>query len=125
MNRKISELGVTSYGIPGPQISCEPSKQEIVQAIANKDFDLRPFSGASQSALVDEWSQKANGNIHEFARLQREYHAKRIACLVVNGWSDPIEIDAAGKITDGNHRVRAADFLGRSEIEVLVKPVSN
>ena len=125
MKRKISELKPCAYGVPGPQISCEPSSQDICQAITNKSFELRPFSEVDQEVLRAEWTQAANGDIHEFARLQRAYHAKRIAFLVVSGRNDPIEVDSTGNITDGNHRVRAAIFRGETEIEVLIKPDSN
>ena len=49
--------------------------------------------------------------------------ANRIAWLAVNGWTDPISIDASyinqglWPVTDGNHRLAAAVYLGYSEIE--------
>ena len=56
-------------------------------------------------------------------------HAGRIACLVVAGWCDPIEIDVGIPvlnyfpgwiITDGNHRLAAAIYLKQRYIRASV-----
>lgn len=55
----------------------------------------------------------------------REEHIRRVAYLVINGWSDPISLNLGCPsfgptpdwvIEDGNHRVLAAWYLGDSEI---------
>jgi hypothetical protein len=120
--RKISELHRCNYGLPHTDISCEPTSSEICTAISNKQFESRSFDQADKNGLLNEWNNAANGNDTEMGRLQKIYHAQRIAYLIVNGWSDPITIDLNGVITDGNHRIRAASFLGRAEIDANVKP---
>jgi hypothetical protein len=56
----------------------------------------------------------------------RPDHARRIAWFVVNGWTDPIEVDVGvphlncwvrWMITDGNHRTAAAIYRGDPTIE--------
>ena len=124
-SRKISDLGRTPYGTEHPRtkevLSCEPSNDEIGTAIDNRELEQIPFSDTDQNALAEKWSREANGDFKKFGEIQRRYHAQRIAALVVEGWTDPIEIDENDRIVDGNHRVRAALFRGDSEIAVLVK----
>lgn len=57
------------------------------------------------------------------------HHAQRIAYLVVNGWSDPIDIDVGVPslhcyvdwiVQDGNHRLAAAMVRGDEEIAAEV-----
>jgi len=54
------------------------------------------------------------------------HHAGRIAWLALNGWEDTISIDATDidrglwPVTDGNHRLAAAVYLGDISIEAEV-----
>ena len=63
------------------------------------------------------------------AKPGSENHAARIAYLVKNGWKDAIEVDVGVPVmgyhvhwlvTDGNHRLAAAIFLGMEPTEVFV-----
>jgi hypothetical protein len=55
--------------------------------------------------------------------IHRVDHARRIAFLVVQGWTDPIEINIEKSgwiIADGNHRLAAAFYRGYSDIEARI-----
>lgn len=106
----------------GEFFDMEPTAQEIQAAINANELDERPFS-ENAAALLHEWTTNAKGIVSEVARLQRDYHAKRIAYFVVKGWADPIRMDANGGFHDGQHRLKAAKFLERETIAVQIDPV--
>jgi len=121
-NRKLSEIRITKpYAVfDGRLHDLEPSEDEIQNALDNDKLEEREFSGDGQNALAEEWSKRANGDAEEFYRLQRLFHAERIARFVKHGWTNPIDIKKDGELVDGGHRYRAARFLKRDEIEVRI-----
>lgn len=124
MRISISKLKRTPYGSPDGRFTCEPSSQDICDAIKKREFENRIFSKQpDQDSLKAEWHEAAQGDEREFYRLQKMYHARRIATLVSIGWDDPIEVAASLLITDGNHRLRAAEFRGDNEIHVQFKDI--
>ena len=120
MRRRISEIKLRKYGIPETSVSCEPTFEDIREALNYQTFDTRDFQ-SDLDTLKAEWTQGAQGSLEEFGRLQRIYHARRIAYFIVHGWNDPITVDADGWITDGSHRIRAAIALGMDEIEIQIR----
>lgn len=124
VTKKLGDIPIVPFGAVanGKFYDMEPTPQEIQAAIDANEFDERPYSENS-AALLDEWTAEAKGVIPEVARLQRHYHARRIAYLAVKGWTDPIRMDANGGFHDGQHRLKAAKFLGRETIEVQIDPV--
>jgi hypothetical protein len=122
ITRKIADIPNVLYGVPDGQksISMEPSADDINEAINGGQLEARGFQ-ADLDALRSEWEQRSNGNSAEFYRLQKIYHARRIAYFAVNGWSDPVDLTADGKIRDGLHRFKAAIFLGLDEVGVKIE----
>ena len=117
MNRKINEIHNVPYG--AYDISCEPTKDEIERAIQENDLESRPFK-SYEIELNDEWNKNAR-SINEYCALQQQYHTRRIAFFVVNGWSDPILLNEDGcRIEDGLHRFKAAIFKGTDSICVKI-----
>lgn len=55
-----------------------------------------------------------------------DWHVRRIAWLVENGWDDPIQLEIANSehqghiITDGHHRVAAAIYRGDETIRAVI-----
>lgn len=53
-----------------------------------------------------------------------EYHEKRVAFLVVNGWKDSIKIELPEtwcfNIFDGHHRLAAAIYLNKPKVRIQV-----
>jgi hypothetical protein len=120
MKRLIAEIPFVPYGFrqDGNDYSCEPSHQEIQCAIDKGQLEDRGFQ-THLDELRSEWASNAR-SLQEFADRQREYNARRIAYFVVHGWTDPITLTAAGNMRDGLHRLKAAIFLGKDEVEVIV-----
>ena len=59
------------------------------------------------------WSQRSH--------CSRIDHIRRIAFLVVHGWTSPIKVNIKeGYLPDGNHRPAAALFRGDSHIKSVV-----
>jgi len=115
IKKQLVEITPSEYGVY--EYSCEPSRQEIDQAIKSGWLETRSFQ-TDIDELNHEWNRKAKSK-SEYAMLQKEYHSKRIAFFVVNGWADPIVIDKDGKtIKDGLHRYKAAQYLGHEIIDV-------
>lgn len=85
--------------------------QEIMESIINNSF---------------AYEYLADGDL---ARKSRDYHIKRIAYFVVNGWKEPIQIDVRTsipqlnefKIFDGKHRLVAAIFRFDSSISAILR----
>ena len=115
--KKLSEIDMGPYGFPG--VSCEPSREDIEGAIAKGTLEERQFQADIQ-ALNDEWNRNA-GNEQEYFLLQKEYHARRIAFFVVNGWKEPIVLHRDEKtVKDGLHRLKAADYLNMEYVDTIV-----
>ena len=121
MTRNISELRCLNYGdtVNGVQFDCEPSWTDIQTAIDNRQFETRNYQD-DLNALIAEWAAGSNNghNRAEWERLAKQYHARRIAYFVVNGWTVPIVIDTSELVRDGTHRFKAAKHKGNSTIEV-------
>lgn len=90
---------------------CDPAKGdpwgfqitpgEVAQAVEEGRFRATP------------WKSFPN----QFTKEERQYHIERVAYFVVNGWTDPIDLDVgvpslgcyiSWMILDGNHRFYAA-----------------
>jgi ParB-like nuclease domain len=73
-------------------------------------------------SLKAEW----NTIPEQFHLRAKEYHARRIAYFVVNGWTDPIVLEQdARTIVDGLHRLKAAIYLGNETVEATIKSASH
>ena len=99
----------------------EPTSDEITRAVENGDLEKTPYSDHSQE-LTDQWVRECGGDLNDLLRRSRGYHARRIAYLVVHGWTDPIVLDWKEKMIDGTHRLKAARHLKLPEVEVLIHP---
>lgn len=117
MKKEVAEILNSSYR--QYDISSEPSKDEIERAVREKDFDERGFQ-RDLPELNAEWN-KANSSVEEYCDRMRQYHARRIACFVVNKWNDPILLKADGRtVREGTHRLKAAIHLGMETVEVEI-----
>jgi hypothetical protein len=126
MMREIAKIQIIPYGFnDGITYLSEPSPMEIQYAVDNDLLESRGYQ-THFDELNLEWEEglsfelEESRSLQELADRQRSYHAKRIAHFVVHGWSDPIILDANGKIKDGSHRLRAAIFIGKDEIDVSI-----
>ena len=116
MKTKIAEIkDVREYGHKG--VRCEPSRAEIAKAIEEKKFEEREFQKDINS-LLSEWDS-TEISPEESNRLATQYHARRIAYFVVNGWNKPIVLREDGSLKDGLHRIRAAMFQGIDTIDAI------
>lgn len=117
MKKKVAEIKNVLYGVGN--ISCEPTNDEIRKAIQEKDFERRSFQGDILE-LDAEWKKRAEVE-NEYYYWQRRFHVKKVACLVSEGWEDPILLyKDEFTILDGSHRLKAAIYLGHEEVEVIV-----
>ena len=121
LTRKISELPEPHYGVlqDGRFYDFNPAQADIQRAIDEKRFDARGFQ-THKEELKAEWLRDCNESADEYCRLQKEYHAARIAYFVVTGWIDPIKVAANGDMIDGAHRLKAAKFMGKDEVEIRI-----
>ena len=127
MIRKIKDIEPVPYGFKTPKFYlAEPSHMEIQYALDNGLFESRGYQ-THHDELNHEWKEglsfeldEESRSLQEFADRKKSYHAKRIAHFVVHGWSDPIILDANGRITDGSHRLKAAIFMRNDEIDVII-----
>jgi hypothetical protein len=119
MMREIAKIQIIPYGFnDGITYLAEPSPMEIQYAVDNDLLESRGYQ-THFDELNLEWEEGLR-SLQELADRQKSYHAKRIAHFVVHGWSDPIILDANGKITDGLHRLKAAIFMGKDEVDVII-----
>jgi len=114
MRKKISEIFSRPYGQDG--VSCEPSSEEIEKAVRERDFEKRAFQ-TDLLELISEWEQVSGPARYNSIR---EYHARRIAFFVENGWDNyPIVLKEDGReVAEGSHRLRAAIHLQMATVEV-------
>lgn len=103
----------------GKAYDFNPTPEEIQKAIDNGQFEARGIQ-SHRDELDREWWVKANGNLDEIAKLQREFNARRIAHFVVNGWPDALRVERSGKMHDGTHRLRAAIHKGLKTVSVEI-----
>jgi hypothetical protein len=113
---KIKDIKMIPYGENG--ICTEPTVKGIFDAIEENALESRHFH--NRDALIEEWLAKSGGKVLEWANSAREYHNRRVAYFVVKGWTDPIGVTAEGVIHDGSHRLRAAIFMRKEEVEVEI-----
>lgn len=119
--RKISNIPEPHYGAwhEGRFYDFNPTHADIQHAINENSLEPRNYQ-LDVKQLDDEWVHGCNGNIDEYCRLQKKYHAARIAYFVVNDWTDPIVVSAEGKMIDGTHRLKAAKHQKRNEVEIRI-----
>ena len=114
MKKRVAEITNVLYG--QNSISCEPTKEEIEKAILEKDFERRSFQG-DLNELNAEWNKEAKN----FYEVVKRFHIRKTACLVVEGWDEPILLCKDERtILDGLHRLKAAIFLKMDTIDVIV-----
>ncbi|MBW3243746.1 ParB N-terminal domain-containing protein [Epibacterium sp. DP7N7-1] len=91
------------------------------------DVDTRMIEAAYEDQLLE----RVDGTRFAAPLSNRDYpdgrnHAGRVAWLAINGWGEPISIEASDierghwPITDGNHRLAAAIILGEKEIKAEI-----
>jgi hypothetical protein len=108
-------VGVSFAGKP----SCEPTHEQIDRAIREKDFDERGYQ-ENMNELIDEWNRDG-ASPDEYNQRERDYHARRIAYFVENGWHDAPILKKDGRSIDGGlHRIKAAKHRGDKTIKVRI-----
>jgi hypothetical protein len=134
--KKIADIRNVKYGFNelGKVYYCEPSPVDIQFAIDHGQLEDRGYQ-TYDNDLMREWkeglrfepdegssfdAEEESRSLQEFADRCRRYHAKRIAYFVVNGWTDPIILNADGSMKDGLHRFKAAIFKGMDEVDVTI-----
>lgn len=123
--RKTGEIKFVKYGDKfGDTVRwCDPSDEDVQRALDEGQLEERDYQ-ADVEELKSEWYSASKGgrDSDEWVRQVKGYHARRVAFFVENGWDDPITITSDGQIRDGSHRLRAAIFKGRGEVDVVVTP---
>ncbi len=115
ITKKVNEIEYLPYGDNEMNISCDPNDTDIENAVIENNFETRSFQGDLMDLEI-EWKQKTS-NGHNRHNLIKEYHSKRIAYFVINGWKEPITLYKNSlKIKDGLHRLRAAKYLNKEFI---------
>ena len=124
LERKLSVIPFRGWAvrIGDRTLDATPNRAELDRAVKQaKDGRLeeRAFSGNSE-ALARALLEEAGNDLTKFHQLSVEYHAARVAFLVLKGWDDfPIEVMTNGDMRDGQHRWLAANYLGREKVEVV------
>src|SRR5213594_6038 len=96
------------------QYPVEPSFEDVEKAIAEGTFETRGFQNNIKE-LTDEWNY--GGNLDEYLRLRKQYHARRIAHFVIHPSNDPVVLDKkTGGVKEGLHRLKAAKHKGDRSI---------
>jgi ParB-like chromosome segregation protein Spo0J len=120
IKKPLGEVCRKPYGVPvdgGELRCCEPTKEEILEAIAANSLERRAYQDHPEK-LLEEWIKNARGN-DEIVANARRYHAKRAAWFAVNRPWEPIKLKNDGReIADGSHRYLAAWALNEATIEV-------
>jgi hypothetical protein len=98
----------------------EPSPMDIRNAINAQALEAQNYS-EERVSVENRFKAQANGRDLEYQRLMRQYHAQRIAYLVVHGWDLPIRIRPDGRMLDGTHRLKAAKFKGMPVVECWIE----
>jgi hypothetical protein len=114
MEKKVNEITNVMYG--QDNVCCEPTKEEIEIALNENNLETRGFQ---YPELYNEF-EKIKGS-PEYYKYIRNYHANRIAFFVKHGWNDPIILNRDGStIKDGLHRLKAAIYLNKEKVDVVV-----
>ena len=122
---KVRDLILRDYGdtVNDQQIRCEPTTDDIRNAISSGDLEERNYQQDLES-LKNEWLQACQNSANplgEWKRIVTRYHANRIAYFVENGWTHPISIRSNGEVTDGTHRAKAAIYMGLETVAVKIE----
>ena len=119
--RKVFKIPEAIYAAwhEGKLYDFNPTTSDIQNAIEGGQLENRGYQ-SHKGELEDEWAQCAKGSIDEICRLQKNYHARRIAHFVVHGWEDPIILAANGDMIDGTHRLKAAIHKRMHEVEIKI-----
>jgi hypothetical protein len=121
--KKLSELITCDYVEYG--FSVEPTAEDIRQAIEKNDLEERGMDEHQDQIRAWLLAGSNNGDdVGAVVRMMKEYHTKRVAYWVVKKLPTddeyPITVNKGNQVTAGNHRVRAARYMGVGEIEVVV-----
>jgi len=103
-------------------ILCHANRQRTIskELVHEQNFDERGFQD-KESELLEEWNKASNNSFEVYCDHVRQYHARRIAYFVKNGWEDPILLEADGRtVADGLHRLKAAIHLRMENVEVKI-----
>ena len=116
MQKKVSEIFSKPYG--EENVCCEPSSDEIREAVRENNLEIRPFQ-AELPKLQAEWNQLQGQARYDAIR---KYHAERVAFFVVKKWDNfPIILKTDGyEVKEGSHRLRAAKILRMETVEVEI-----
>ena len=119
VTKRINEIKRGEYGewVGGKPCSAEPTREEIADAIAQREPERRGFQQHKEELGVEFYSQGEGKCI----RLAKQYHAGRAGFFVVNGWeNDPIKICVHNVLEDGGHRLLAAQHLGMETLDCVI-----
>jgi hypothetical protein len=121
MEKNIDEILIGPYvGLSFPDKPlCEPTREQIDQAIQQKDFEQRQYQEDIKE-LIDEWN-RGDADPVEYNRREQQYHARKIAGFAANGWQEPPVLKKDGRsVHDGLHRLKAAKHLGMRTLKVRI-----
>lgn len=125
LKRKLCDIPFRGWAVRvGDQTpDVTPTIAEIDKAVElakSGKLEEREFS-ANPDALAQALIKEAQGDLSKFCLLSREYHAERVAYLVIKKWEEfPIEVMANGDMRDGQHRWLAAKYLELEEVDIVV-----
>ena len=115
-------------GTYGQKVGCQglaadPSSAGIAKAVDEWTLEFRRFQTHKEELAHEFYSEG-------FARvipLARQYHERRVAFFVINGWTDAIQICIHNVLEEGGHRLLAARFRsnhlnGPDEIDCVIVP---
>jgi hypothetical protein len=117
-----TKVPVISLGADHPVEGYLFTDEDIQRVLNEGQLEERSHESHSD-ALNAEWNDASQGgqDRDEWLRQVKAYHLRRVAYFVAKGWTDPIIVTSDGRILDGSHRIRAAVFMGRTEIEVKME----
>jgi hypothetical protein len=79
------------------------------------------FDSPEFNAAFHNYAASAAGDPSKLLQWAKDYHAGRVALLMVRGWKgSPIKLMANGDMNDGQHRLLAAVFMDLKEVDVVV-----
>lgn len=105
------------FKVDGKTYYAEPTSADIAEAIQTGQLETRGLQQHSDE-LNEEWARVPV--LEERATVVRQYHARRIARFVVDGWTDAISICVHDVLEDGAHRLLAARYKGDANIDCVV-----
>ena len=111
MDKKLDKILIGPHvGLSFPDKPlCEPTPEEIDLAIRERTSDKRGYQEHTQE-LFDEWN-RGGVSPQGYNRREQQYHARRIADFVVNGWLDaPILKKDGRSVRDGLHRLKVLNI---------------